>query len=167
MKTPASYQIARDRFGQRIALGDRGHGPVKGRVERCDLLEFWIGLGEGPYGVDLERLMGGLDLFEPFKLRDHLCVDQHRLRVARAALQDPVTHGGDLEVLLVGLEPGDDELDRAFLVERMRLVPIMGVDRLARGILRDKARLSSRSLRPGRGKPDPGTWRRRNGKRRT
>lgn len=51
----------------------------------------------------------------------------------------PVTHGSDLKVRLMGLEPGDDELDRALLVERMRVLPIMGIDRLALGALRDKA----------------------------
>ena len=86
MKSPAAYQIPCDLRGQRIALGHRGHCPVKRRVERRDLRKFGMRLGEGSDGADLERLVRGLDLFELFKLRDHRFVDQHRPWVSRAAV---------------------------------------------------------------------------------
>jgi hypothetical protein len=79
-------------------------------------------------------------------LRDHRFVDQHRLGVSEAAVQDTVTDGRDLEVPLVGLEPSDDELERALRIERIWLLPITGVHRLARGVLHDEAGLRADTL---------------------
>ena len=77
---------------------------------------------------------------------EHVALDPHRRLEAGAAEHDTVAGGYHLAVAKIGFKPGDDEVQRCFVVDRAIFAPFMHAQLLAGCVRDDKMRIAFHAI---------------------
>jgi hypothetical protein len=75
------------------------------------------------------------------EIRQHVAVDAHRRREAGTAEHNTVAGRYHLPVTKIGFQPGDDEVQRHLVVNRMAFAPFVRIERFAGRVLGDEVRV--------------------------
>ena len=87
-----------------------------------------------------------------FEVVEHVAVDAHRRLEARAAQHYTVAGRRNLRAGKIGLQPGEDEVHRRPVINRMAVAPFMRVHRLAGRVLDDEMRIALHAVDPAQAK---------------
>jgi hypothetical protein len=119
---------------------------MKRAVETGDLRQAGKRLDERPCAPHIVDLVRWLDGRQGFEIVQHVAVDQHRCVKSRATEHHTMAGRHHLYLDDIGFQPGNDEVQRRLVVDRLALVPVMGVQRLAGRVLGDEMRVVLHAL---------------------
>ena len=117
-------------------------------VETSHLRQAGERLGQRTGSPHVVGLVRRFHDHERVEIRQHIAVDQYRRLEAGAAEHHAVAGRHDLHVGEVGFQPGDDEVQRCLVVDRVALAPFMRVQWLAGRVLDDEMRIALHAVDP-------------------
>ena len=121
-------------------------------VETSDLRQAGERLGERPGSEHVVGLVRRLHDHKRVEIVQHVAVDPHRRLEAGAAEHHTMAGRDHLPVGKIGFQPGDDEMQRRLVVDRVALAPFMRAQRLAGRVLDDKMRIALHAVDLRRGR---------------
>ena len=159
MVAPVAHSGIAHVLRQCVDLRHLRHRSMERSVEAGDLRQARERLGERPRAAHVEGLVRRFHRRQRVEVVQHVALDPHRCLETRAAEHHAVAGRHHLHVGDVGFQPGDDEVQRCLVVDRVALAPFMRVQRLAGRVLRDEMRVvlhavdlaaAEQGQRPGR-----------------
>ena len=100
-------------------------------VETSHLRQAGERLGQRTGSPHVVGLVRRLHDHKRVEIRQHVAIDPHRRLEAGAAEHHPMAGRDHLRVSEVGFQPGDDEVQRRLVIDRVALAPFMRVQRFA------------------------------------
>ena len=125
MVAPMAHARIAHVLRQRVGLRHLRHRAVERAVEAGDLRQARKRLGERPGATHVEGLVRRLHDRQGFEIVQHVALDPCRGLEAGAAEHHAVAGRHHLHVREVGFQPGDDEMQRGFVVDRMAVAPFV------------------------------------------
>ena len=121
-------------------------------VETGDLRQARECFGERACAAYVEGLVRRLHLRQGVEVVEHVAVDAHRRLEAGAAEHHAVAGRDHLRIGEIGFQPGDDEVQRGPVVDRVARAPFMRGQRLAGRVFDDEMRIALHAVDPADGK---------------
>ena len=130
MEAVAAHPFVVEAVGYGIAIGRRGMAAMERGVEAGDLRQLRKALADRADRRKVVRLVQRRERHEALELRDHLVVDQNRLRVDRPAMDDAMPDGGKVDAVLLP-QHGAGDLDRGGEIAHLAgLIGLIGENRV-------------------------------------